>query len=250
MSSKFIQRGYPKEMLAHEVERVNALDRVSTIQSKAQKPRQQARIPFVHTYHPYVRKFHRIIHKHWPLLRKAYPDVPEFQAPPLLSYKRPRSLRDRLVKADLGTTRNDPQRVLAPLRNGMHSCGRCSQCSSVIRTDTFTHPHSGKKFSIQGHHTCNSEYVVYMLKCPCGLAYIGETIQPIRDRISQHKSTIRKEVVKLPVPAHFKMARHSAASLRFLVIESVAPPRRGGQQTLTIPEKRKILDTYITDHAP
>ncbi|XP_041447426.1 uncharacterized protein LOC121403682 [Xenopus laevis] len=225
MSTKFKQRGYPRQMLAQEAMRVQGLDRESTIQDKSPDRTKSSRIPFVHAYHPCTRKIHHVIYKHWPLLRTAYPDIPEFQEPPLLSYKRPRNLRDRLVQADLGTQRVNTQRVLAPLTNGMFPCGRCNQCSSVIRTNVFTHPHTGKKFELRGHFTCDTEYVVYMLKCPCGLAYVGETVQPIRDRISQHKSTIRKEVLKLPVPAHFHSARHSMATLRFLVLESIAPPR-------------------------
>ncbi|CAH2274651.1 Hypothetical predicted protein, partial [Pelobates cultripes] len=34
-------------------------------------------------------------------------------------------------------------------------------------------------------------FVVYALKCPCGLLYVGETIRPVKERIGEHKRSIR-----------------------------------------------------------
>ncbi|OCT98961.1 hypothetical protein XELAEV_18004760mg, partial [Xenopus laevis] len=36
-----------------------------------------------------------------------------------------------------------------------------------------------------------STYVVYALVCPCGLYYIGKTIQKLKDRFNKHKSGIK-----------------------------------------------------------
>ncbi|CAJ0941274.1 unnamed protein product, partial [Ranitomeya imitator] len=66
-----------------------------------------------------------------------------------------------------------------------------------------------------------------MIKCPCGLAYIGKTTQAVRDRISQHKSNIRCNRDHLPLPHHFRTMGHNIAQLKFKVVEQIEQGRRG-----------------------
>ena len=67
-----------------------------------------------------------------------------------------------------------------------------------------------------------------MLKCPCGKAYVGKTSRALKTRIAEHRSTIRNGDEKSPVALHFKQAHHNVSSLRYLGIEKVHLPRRGG----------------------
>ncbi|CAJ0928388.1 unnamed protein product [Ranitomeya imitator] len=76
-------------------------------------------------------------------------------------------------------------------------------------------------------------FVVYLIKYPCGLGYVGETTQHIRDRISQHKSTIRRCKTLLPVPAHFIQNNHT-------VIEHVSLARRGGDRIKKLKERESF----------
>ncbi|OCU02254.1 hypothetical protein XELAEV_18008015mg [Xenopus laevis] len=34
-------------------------------------------------------------------------------------------------------------------------------------------------------------FVIYVLKCPCGMLFVGKTIRPVNIRIKKHKNTIR-----------------------------------------------------------
>ncbi|CAJ0964548.1 unnamed protein product [Ranitomeya imitator] len=119
------------------------------------------------------------------------------------------------------------QKTLATRRQGTFPCLNCAACSNVIKSDNITHPRTGKSFPIKGFHTCNSNFVVYLVKCPCGLLYVGETTQHVRDRIASHKSTIRCNKNWLPIPEHFSKSGHSVAQLRFQVIEHVPRPPVG-----------------------
>lgn len=47
---------------------------------------------------------------------------------------------------------------------------------------TFTHPHSGRSFSVTGVISRNTKHVVYMLKCPWGLAFVGNTSRAGREK--------------------------------------------------------------------
>ncbi|CAJ0964547.1 unnamed protein product [Ranitomeya imitator] len=220
---KFELRHYPPKLL--DFEKTRALTPPSP--QPPMYPRD--RIPFVHTFHPTMPRVYSIIKKHWPLLSKAYPEIDSFKAPTLICTKRPSNIRDKLVRADVGSSRpTSIQKTLATRRQGTFPCLNCAACSNVIKSDNITHPRTGKSFPIKGFHTCNSNFVVYLVKCPCGLLYVGETTQHVRDRIASHKSTIRCNKNWLPIPEHFSKSGHSVAQLRFQVIEHVPRPRRGG----------------------
>ena len=68
-----------------------------------------------------------------------------------------------------------------------------------------------------------------MLKCPCGLAYIGQTKRKLKLRIGEHKTAIRTQNPEYAMARHYKEANHgSPASLKFWGIEKIEAPPRGG----------------------
>ncbi|CAJ0935756.1 unnamed protein product [Ranitomeya imitator] len=112
VAQKFQQRHYPNRLLQEE--KTHAL----TPQSPSPPRHTVERVPFVHTYHPLIPKVHSIIRKHWPLLSKAYPDIKTFGEPVLMCTKRPPNIKDKLVRADIGSTRpNTTQKLLSSRRN-------------------------------------------------------------------------------------------------------------------------------------
>ncbi|CAJ0958895.1 unnamed protein product [Ranitomeya imitator] len=139
-----------------------------------------------------------LIRRHWPLLNKAYPNIKIFKNPPLVCTKRPKNLRDTLVRADLGPCKPTSTRSLSRQRTGTFPCLSCMSCSNVFKGKDVVHPRTGKTYPIKDYYTYESNFVVYIIKCLCGLLYVGETTQAIRDRISSHKSTIRCEKLWLP----------------------------------------------------
>ena len=96
---RLIERGYPKNLVQRTLSEVIFGNRKQALQ---QKPRTNKRIlPFVTQYHPSVTNLKQILMENWhlierqPLLREIYKE------PPLISYKRGRSLKDILVRAKL-----------------------------------------------------------------------------------------------------------------------------------------------------
>lgn len=65
---------------------------------------------------------------------------------------------------------------------------------------------------------------MYLIKCSCGLAYIGKTTQRVKDHMFKHKSTIRRKELKLPIPVHFGAHNNTVAQMRFQVIERIPLP--------------------------
>ncbi len=121
-------------------------------------------------YSPLGREFQSIIHKHWHII-ESDPALRCFSAPPRIVYKRPPNLRNMLVRAHLPSL-TQPH-FLQTVTHGNYKCGNCSQCNFTHKTSTFHHPRTGKSYNIKVIITCNSINIIYMLRCPCGLAYVG-----------------------------------------------------------------------------
>lgn len=47
------------------------------------------------------------------------------------------------------------------------------------------------RFEKKGFFTCNSKEVIYMLKCPCGMADLREKARLLKVRLNEHCSNIR-----------------------------------------------------------
>ena len=124
--------------------------------------------------------------------------------------------------------------------DGNYRCGSCTQCTYTKRCKTFTHPHTGQNIPIKGSITCSSTHVIYIIRCQCGLTYVGKTSRELRTRISEHRSRIRNGDERSPVAAHFKAAGHNLNTFRYLGVEKVERSRRGGD----IEKKLLQRETY------
>ena len=97
--SRLIARGYPYKMIQTTLSEVSFTGRQSALQQKA-KARKQI-LPFVTTYHPSVCNLKNILMLNWDLIQNQPLLNTIFKYPPILSYRRGKSLTDMLVKAKL-----------------------------------------------------------------------------------------------------------------------------------------------------
>ncbi|CAJ0934536.1 unnamed protein product [Ranitomeya imitator] len=145
MSKKFEDRAYPYTLLNTEMTKVLSETDPTSITSP--KP---PRLPFVHSHHPSMQRVHNLIHKQWPLLTKAYPGITVFKNPPLMCLRRPPNIKDRLVRADVGSPKLTTTRTLSGLsRRGTFPCLNCTCCSNIIKGSEVVHPRTGAGV----HHT-------------------------------------------------------------------------------------------------
>ena len=93
-------RGYPDNLVNKVLAEVKFTDRKSALQQKPQKVK-NGLMPFVTQYNPPVPNLKNILMSKWhlienqPMLREIY------REPPLISYRRGKSLKDILVRAKL-----------------------------------------------------------------------------------------------------------------------------------------------------
>ena len=117
----FVACGYRRSFVKKEMEKVLKIDWKNALKKK--EKRKESRIPLVVSYHPDLPPFGRIINKHWPTLQSKKRLKKVFKNRPIVSYKRPRNLRDMLVKATFNYEEN--------LWNNTIGCSPCQRCSLV-----------------------------------------------------------------------------------------------------------------------
>lgn len=138
------------------------------------------------------------------------------------------------------------QPTLLPTKMGNFPCLHCACCNNLVKGDSFVHLYLGRKFQIKQRFTCTSSFVIYVINCPCGKYYVAETTEEVKYRITQHKSTIRRGLTDLPVPAHFIEKGHTISQLRYRVIDGVSKSRRGGDRQQLL-KKRELFWIFTLD---
>ena len=147
--------------------------------------------------------------------------------------------RDLLTRAELPSS---PHSHSPP---GTTPCNRprCKTCPTVITSTTITSHSTGHQYPISDSTTCKSTNVIYLIQCQrCGHQYVGETEQPLNERMNNHRADIRHKRLEKPVAVHFTSPHHTADDLRVFVIEKL---RRNDPVLRKIRESRWIttLDT-------
>uniref|UniRef100_A0A8C5PUI2 Reverse transcriptase domain-containing protein n=1 Tax=Leptobrachium leishanense TaxID=445787 RepID=A0A8C5PUI2_9ANUR len=227
MRLRFLERGYSSPTLATAL--ANARSKFETSDSASLDSR-SPRFLFPQKYNIQSRRINNCIRRNWPMLQSDTSLGGKFKQPPIMCYRRNRNLRDLLVHTDQ-FTRNQITLVTNP---GCFRCLGCTTCNFVNPCKSFQHPHTGRTFKIRFRLTCTTRFVVYVLTCPCGLAYVGKTTTDLRTRMANHRSSIRAAlsggVSPQPVARHFKEFGHALSTLRVRLIDHVPELPRGGDR--------------------
>lgn len=115
-------------------------------------------------------------------------------------------------KGDLPLARSEP-------------CGirKCLTCLTIQNKDTFESSTYNKTYPILTNCNCNSRNLIYLITCSlCEKQYVGETGNPLRNRLNNHRSDIK---TKKPtsVALHFNLEGHSYKNLQIIPIEILNP---------------------------
>ena len=93
------ERGYPRNLTTLTLSEIHFENRKEALRQKPS--REKTILPFVTQYQPSVPSLKNILMKHWQLIEKQPLLRQIYKEPPIISYKRGRSLKDILVKAKL-----------------------------------------------------------------------------------------------------------------------------------------------------
>ena len=192
LKNHLFKRGYNEQHVDHEIQW--ALSWEACLQIKNDRDK-SARTPLVVTHHPVLQSLRSTTWQYQPILHALEQLKQAFPLPPLIAFRRPKNLRDLLVKATLITTQQD-----AP---GNYRCesGRCKTCPILSTTDAFASHTTGERFKISITASCKSFSVVYLITCKrCGQQYVGKTGQPLHLRMNgHHHDTAHKRTEDSPL---------------------------------------------------
>jgi hypothetical protein len=96
------------------------------------------RVPLVLTYHPYL----GIVRHHWKEIEKRETLAKLFPEPPVVVFRRPKSIKDTLVRAAVSR----PSSAVGQCK----SCGdkRCKCCLQLQHAQVFHSKKTGKEYKI------------------------------------------------------------------------------------------------------
>ena len=219
--SKFRLRGYPPPVLDHVLSKVSFADRQTALTGSTDTPKR--RPPFISVYSNRIPKeqLHRAL------------EPPPGLSQPLMCFRRPRSLRDRVVRARLKGS-IPPTKSVTPITIHMapsfeqHSTGcnspRCDCC--VLMSGRAVVFGGCRHFKMPFNTCCGSVGLVYLIECSlCGIKarYVGQTSRELRVRMSGHRRDFRNDK-GMPLYRHLKRPSHTFYSINLTVLELVRPP--------------------------
>ena len=165
------ERGFQKTQILSQCEKVRNKDRRLLLFQDKERFVDNNAVPLVLNFHPALSGISQKVKSLWPVLH-ASDDMNEVfkDIKPLISFRRPRNLADNLVRSKIkeaSNTRED---------KGMKKCGksRCQICSYVEEAEEFEY--GNKKYWINYPFDCDSEGVIYVIRCGEYYNYIWEEV--------------------------------------------------------------------------
>ena len=133
---------------ARNVPRREALKKVH-IENSSSRP------VFVIHYDPRLPSIPAIVQKHWRTMIQD-PRIKEvFPAPPLVAYKRPQNIREKLIRSKVPTIKRELP--------GMKKCSKCSVCPFVKEGRTIQSKSTNLKIDINTNANCSTKNIIYLL---------------------------------------------------------------------------------------
>ena len=215
LRKQLLNRGYKNNNITESFEKVKSINRDSLLEYKGKNKIQ--RIPLVVTYHPDLKHLSSVIRKHWhlieqdPTLKKLLPE------PPVMAYRRPKSLRDILVRATI--KKDSPENPGGGYTPCRRVTSNCMCCKAANTSSTFQSSVTKQKYKIYCKTSCKTSNCIYLLTCgTCNIQYVGQTQTPFNERLNKHRScdTTNKNV---PVTRHLRSTGHAFSNIKFQIIE-------------------------------
>ena len=218
-----LERNYPERLINSAVDRARKVPRKIALRKTVKEKLNSSKKPiFVVKFDPRLPSIPTIGAKHWramvaqdQYLAKCFPE------PPLTAYRRPKNIREFLIRAKVPPV---PEQRQKKNIKGMQKCtDQCTACPYVLE---------GKKIKVNSKSTwqinrsmnCNSYNIIYMLECnkdKCQQRYIGESKRSLKYRLADHRGYIVNQHIDKATEAHYNLPGHSLANLKVTILEQL-----------------------------
>ena len=203
----FLRHGYPHDVVHSAMVKAGNLNRMDLLKPKCKAATAEAFI-CITRYHPTCSPIAEILKNNWEILARNKSTAWIFDSGYKIAYRRPKNLRDLLVRARIKT--DDEVSEQEPIRFGNCNNPRCRYCPKIVRHGRITNTAGKKYFWTYTNVNCNSNNLVYCLECKvCRIKYVGQTKNTIKQRFQQHFYLISKKSQAHYVSKHFNGADHN-----------------------------------------
>jgi peptide-methionine (R)-S-oxide reductase len=199
----FIASGYKKKLLDDTMSEILEMSQDDALKGKA-RTKIMNRVTFTTTYNPHLKQVGKILNDKWDTLQSKKRLKKIFCNRPLIAYRRPKSLKDLLVRAKLNV--NIGHSEVIPTQYFCKPCGkpRCFWCPIISNTHSFKSEKSGRHFKLLHELNCQSPWVIYVFTCViCKKQYVGKSETPLNIRLNNHKSHIKNSINSCELAEHF-----------------------------------------------
>ena len=174
---------------------------------------------FAITFDPRLPSISGIVKKHWRTMVKD-PHLSEtFPLPPLVAYRRPPNIRDKIIRSKV-----PPPPPIRPRREvtGMKKCNKCPICPFVVQGKEVRATASDKVVTINKPVDCQTRNSIYCISCSkCAQQYIGETDRTLQARFSDHRGYVVNKMLKKATGNHFNLPGHTVSDMQVTILEKI-----------------------------
>ena len=192
LKTKFEDRKYPPELIDRQFEKAKSRDRKSLIfQERRPNSKNDNKVRLIFTHSRANPPIHKWVRESKHLLRrndKAKDIGKRIQ----VANNQPKNIQ-QLVR---GSNSRGGQDSEIPPDAGCHKCGKCRVVCPVLKEgNTFKSFNTEKTYKIKQKVTCTTPWVIYLCSCQkCGGQYVGKSQTPFKQRHSNHKQEIKKQI--------------------------------------------------------
>ena len=225
LKEMLLQRNYPRGVINAAIEKAKAVPRLEALKRVEKSKQKSDRQIMVCQYDPrlpsvsqIMKKHHRVMCQNDPHCASVYPK------PPMIAYRRPKNLREHLIKSRVPVSR-----AVRPRRQqrGFRRCNKCNNCPFATVGRTAKAFKTNTVVQLPGVD-CTVQNCIYLVSClKCSVQYVGKCSsgkhgdRQLKHRISEHRGTIVNEKVDKAVGEHFNSRGHQLSDFSYTVLEVV-----------------------------
>ena len=168
---------------------------------------------FVCDRHPNVARLPSTLKKHFHLLQNDTAANEIFTSVPMVAYRRPRSLKNMLVKNRVREV--ETPRITEPCKKK-----NCKLCKDIIATDKICNTKRGISIKTEGGGTCQTKNAIYGAICTrCDMICVGQTGVTLSSRFNKHRYDIKNRPDNSEIAEHFHTG-HQDGDMKVLLLQT------------------------------
>ncbi|CAJ0928488.1 unnamed protein product [Ranitomeya imitator] len=190
ITTRFLCRGYNPMDINQGYQQAKAMDCNTLLQNRI-TTKEDSRLRIITNYHGRWRDMNNIFNRFWPILKRD-PGLTKFiEDRAQVVARRSKTIGDTIIHSHYVAPKYSFIFNSKGPKWGSRSCGDCSACKYMIKTESFCNSSKTRDFKIVHPINCKTTSVIYYLTCPCGLIYISLTSRQLRLRVLEHVKDIR-----------------------------------------------------------